>query len=98
MELTVKQEQVLSLASMGLRDRLIADTMGISVRTVQNHFARIYTKTRTNSRMGAVMLYMSTKIIVVKRAAKRTKRHYSKRRKSENRQAQLKKDKGRGSV
>ncbi len=78
MELTVKQEQVLSLASMGLKDRLIADALGISVRTVQNHFARIYTKTRTNNRTGAVLLYMSTEIAVVKR--KRTKRRYHRRR------------------
>lgn len=66
MELTIKQEQILSLAAKGLKDQLIAETLGISVRTVQNHLARIYTKTQTNNRVGAIMLYMSTKIEVVK--------------------------------
>ena len=41
MELTSKQEQILSLAARGLKDRHIADKMGLSVRTVQNHLARI---------------------------------------------------------
>jgi len=66
MEFTVKQEQILSLAARGLKDQSIAETMGISVRTVQNHFARIYTKTHTN-RVGSIILYVSTKVQVVKR-------------------------------
>ncbi len=80
MELTIKQEQILSLAAKGLKDQLIAETLGISVRTVQNHLARIYTKTQTNNRVGAIMLYMSTKIEVVKRHQKHGKRRGSKKR------------------
>lgn len=67
MELTTKQEQVLSLASRGLKDRAIAETLGVSIRTVQNHLARIYTKTQTANRTGAVMLYLTSKVNVVKR-------------------------------
>lgn len=73
MELTEKQNQILSLAARGLKDKLIADSMGISVRTVQNHLARIYTKTHTTNRIGAIMLYMNTKVAVVKRATKAKK-------------------------
>lgn len=73
-ELTIKQEQVLSLAAKGLRDQLIAETLGISVRTVQNHLARIYAKMQTNNRVGAIVLYMSTKVEVVKRHQGQRKR------------------------
>ena len=58
MQLTTKQEKILSLAASGLKDRLIADKMGLSVRTVQNHLARIYTKIHTNNRVaGNFALY-----------------------------------------
>ena len=62
MKLTVKQQQILGLAARGLKDRSIAGRMGISVRTVQNHLSRIYTKTHTTGRVAAIMLYMSGRV------------------------------------
>lgn len=69
MKLTIKQDQILGLAARGLKDRSIAEKMGISVRTVQNHLSRIYTKTHTTGRVAAIMLYMSGRLEVVKRRA-----------------------------
>lgn len=74
MQLTTKQEQILSLAARGLKDRLIADKMGLSVRTVQNHLARIYTKNHTNNRVAAILLYMSSDIEIVERHAPQGKK------------------------
>lgn len=74
MQLTAKQEQILSLAAKGLKDRLIADKLGLSVRTVQNHLARIYTKNHTNNRVGAIMLYMNSKVEIVERHTARGKK------------------------
>ena len=74
MELTSKQEQILSLAARGLKDRHIADKMGLSVRTVQNHLARIYTKNHTNNRVAAIWLYMNSEIEIVERHAPQGKK------------------------
>ncbi len=74
MKLTMKQGQILGLAAQGLKDRSIAETMGISVRTVQNHLSRIYTKTHTTGRMEAAMLYVTKKIEVVKRRSPQAKK------------------------
>ncbi len=74
MKLTIKQGQILALAARGLKDRSIAETMGISVRTVQNHLSRIYTKTHTTGRMEAAMLYLNKEIEVVKRRSPQAKK------------------------
>lgn len=74
MKLTMKQGQILGLAAQGMKDRSIAETMGISVRTVQNHLSRIYTKTHTTGRMEAAMLYVAKKIEVVKRRSPQAKK------------------------
>jgi len=74
MKLTNKQGQILALAARGLKDRSIAETMGISVRTVQNHLSRIYTKTHTGGRMEAAMLYVSKQIEVAKRHSPQAKK------------------------
>ena len=71
MNLTIKQEQILLLAARGMKDRSIAERMGISVRTVQNHLSRIYTKILTSGRVGAVLLYMSTKEDILKKLKQR---------------------------
>ncbi len=77
--MTTKQEKILSLAAKGLKDRLIADKLGISVRTVQNHLARIYTKIHTNNRVEAIMLYMHSDIKIVERQSAQDKKQKEKR-------------------
>ncbi len=79
MQLTTKQEQILSLAARGLKDRHIADRMGLSVRTVQNHLARIYTKNHTNNRVSAIWLYMNSEIEIVERHAVQGKKRILKK-------------------
>jgi|MucameStandDraft_1065616.scaffolds.fasta_scaffold55048_1 DNA-binding NarL/FixJ family response regulator len=79
MQLTTKQEKILSLAAKGLKDRLIADKLGISVRTVQNHLARIYTKIHTNNRVEAIMLYMHSDIKIVERQSAQDKKQKEKK-------------------
>lgn len=79
MQLTTKQEQILSLAARGLKDRHIAEKMGLSVRTVQNHLARIYTKNHTNNRVEAIWLYMNSEIEIVERHAIQGKRRAAKK-------------------
>ena len=68
-----------SLAAKGLKDRLIADKLGISVRTVQNHLARIYTKIHTNNRVEAIMLYMHSDIKIVERQSAQDKKQKEKK-------------------
>ncbi len=77
--MTTKQEKILSLAGKGLKDRLIADKLGISVRTVQNHLARIYTKIHTNNRVEAIMLYMHSDIKIVERQSAQDKKQKEKK-------------------
>ncbi len=76
---TFKQEEILSLAALGLKDQTIADTIGISVRTVQNHLAKIYTKTKTKSRVEAVMVYINADFGMAKRKAGQKKKQYYRR-------------------
>jgi DNA-binding NarL/FixJ family response regulator len=52
--LSTRESQVLNLLVAGLRDREIADTLFISVRTVEGHVARILTKLSVTSRTAAV--------------------------------------------
>lgn len=75
---TFKQEQILSLAALGLKDQSIAESIGISVRTVQNHLAKIYTKTKTKSRIEAVMVYLNADFEIAKRKALQRKKRYYK--------------------
>lgn len=71
MKLTIKEEQIISLAAAGLKDQMIAHCLGISVRTVQNHLSRIYNKTHTNNRVSAIILYLNSKIEITKRQSKK---------------------------
>lgn len=77
MELTPKQEQVLFLVSRGCKDREVAKVLGISERTVQNHLRKIYAKTCTTSRIEAVVLYVTSRVCVVKRRKNKRKQPVS---------------------
>ena len=58
MKLTNREKQVMSLLCLGLKDRAIADTLALSVRTVQNHLSRIYLKFRAQNRTQAISRFL----------------------------------------
>ena len=60
--LTIREKETLKLACDGLRNREISDEMGISVRTVEGHFNRIFTKLGVSSRTEAVLQAVSEPI------------------------------------
>ncbi|MFE9608637.1 LuxR C-terminal-related transcriptional regulator [Streptomyces sp. NPDC006012] len=51
-ELTDRERDVARLAAAGLSSRDVADRLGITVRTVDNHLYRVYRKTGVTSRGG----------------------------------------------
>ena len=53
--LTERQIEVLSLASQGLGNRLIARQLGIAEDTVKQHLQAVYTALGASSRMQAVV-------------------------------------------
>lgn len=59
LELSPREQQVLELAAKGLRNRAIAERLGISVRTVEGHFNSVLTKLGVSSRIEAVLAAMS---------------------------------------
>lgn len=60
--LTAREKETLKLACDGLRNREISDEMGISVRTVEGHFNRIFSKLGVSSRTEAVLQAVSEPI------------------------------------
>ena len=63
--LTPKEEEVIKLAASGLKQGEIAEDLGISRKTVQNHLARISEKLNTTSQMESVMRAIELGIIAV---------------------------------
>lgn len=59
MRLTNREAQVMSLLCSGLKDRAIANTLNLSVRTVQNYLARIYIKCHAKNRTQAVSKFLN---------------------------------------
>ena len=60
--LTTRERETLKLACDGLRNREISDEMGISVRTVEGHFNRIFSELGVSSRTEAVLQAVSEPI------------------------------------
>ena len=60
--LTTREKETLKLACDGLRNREISEEMGISVRTVEGHFNRIFSKLGVSSRTEAVLQAVSEPI------------------------------------
>ena len=60
--LTIREKETLKLACDGLRNREISGEMGISVRTVEGHFNRIFSKLGVSSRTEAVLQAVSEPI------------------------------------
>ena len=57
--LSPREHEVLELAGSGLRNRVIADRLGISSRTVEGHFNTILGKLGDTSRLEAVLYALS---------------------------------------
>jgi DNA-binding NarL/FixJ family response regulator len=57
-ELTSREEQILRLLAEGFVTKEIADKLGISFFTAQNHLKRIYEKLHVHSRTEAVIKYL----------------------------------------
>lgn len=57
MNLTTRELQVMSFLCTGRKDREIAQKLGLSVRTVQNHLSRIYLKCQAQNRTQAIMRF-----------------------------------------
>ncbi len=53
--LTAREMEILTLASRGLRNKEIAQTLGMSIRTVESHFSAILGKLGVPSRTAAVV-------------------------------------------
>ncbi|HLG69508.1 MAG TPA: response regulator transcription factor [Chloroflexota bacterium] len=53
--LTAREKDVLRLLAKGLRNQEIAERMGLSVRSVGNHLAKIYNKLHIHGRSEAVL-------------------------------------------
>ncbi len=61
--LTPREREILSLAAQGSRNQDIAEKLGLSVRTVEGHFARIFVKLSVSSRLEAVRVAVTRGIV-----------------------------------
>lgn len=59
MKLTHREIEVMSLLCAGKKDKQIAEVLGVSVRTVQNHLARIYIKSNVKNRTQAIIAFFN---------------------------------------
>ncbi len=57
--------EVLELAAKGLRNKVIADRLSISVRTVEGHFNSIFIKLDVSSRIEAVLYAVSRRLVTL---------------------------------
>ncbi len=64
-QLSPRELEVLQLAAKGLRNKAIADDLGISVRTVEGHFNSIFVKLNASSRIEAVLYGVSQNIVTL---------------------------------
>jgi DNA-binding NarL/FixJ family response regulator len=69
-QLSPRELEVLELAAKGLRNKAIADKMGISNRTVEGHFNGIFSKLNVASRMEAVLEGLSRHLISISNNSK----------------------------
>ncbi len=69
-QVSPRELEVLKLAAKGLRNKAIADVLGISVRTVEGHFNSIFVKLGVSSRMEAVLYAASQHIVTLEEGDK----------------------------
>jgi len=62
-QLSSRELEVLELAARGLRNKAIAEKMGISIRTVEGHFNGIFSKLGVSSRLAAILEAMSRHLV-----------------------------------
>jgi DNA-binding NarL/FixJ family response regulator len=62
-QLSSRELEVLELASRGLRNKAIAEKLGISIRTVEGHFNGIFSKLGVSSRLAAILEGMSKHLV-----------------------------------
>ena len=60
-ELSAREREVLGLLSQGMSDKLIADKLSLSTRTVRFHLGHIYAKLHVRSRVEAALKHSETK-------------------------------------
>lgn len=65
MRLTNREKEVLRLLAKGLRNQEIAERLGLSVRSIGNHLAKIYNKLHIHGRSEAVLYAIRTGIAAV---------------------------------
>ncbi len=65
--LSPREREILQLATMGLRNKAIADKLNISNRTVEGHFNNIFNKFGVSSRVEAVLYAISHHIVTLKK-------------------------------
>ncbi len=64
--LSIRETEVLEAAARGLRNKAIADELGISIRTVEGHFNSIFFKIGVTSRIEAVLYALSRGLVRLK--------------------------------
>ena len=62
-QLSSRELEVLELAAKGLRNKAIAEKLGISIRTVEGHFNGIFGKLGVSSRLAAILEGMSRHLV-----------------------------------
>ncbi|MFE9748333.1 response regulator transcription factor [Saccharothrix saharensis] len=58
MELSPRQAQILTLIAEGCQDKIIAQRLGVSVRTVDSHLQRLYQRYHVHSRAAIVAKWL----------------------------------------
>jgi DNA-binding NarL/FixJ family response regulator len=62
-ELSVREEQVLQLISLGYSNKMIADKLQVSIDTVCSHLKHVFIKLHVNSRTEAVVRYLASRTL-----------------------------------
>lgn len=61
-DLTRREQEVLSLIAKGLRDKQIAESLGVLPNTVKSHTRNIFSKLEVHNRTQATLIYLSERI------------------------------------
>jgi len=65
-QMSPRELQIMELAVKGLRNKAIADELGISIRTVEGHLNSIFSKLGVSSRIEAVLEAVSRHLVNIK--------------------------------
>ncbi len=70
-QLSSRELEILDLAAKGLRNKAIAEKLGISIRTVEGHFNNIFSKLGVFSRIEAILEAISRHLVTIDEPAKK---------------------------